>query len=292
MYGKDTTLNGGQDRFSNAGDQVHDNLIPSDATAGAETEVGPRMPWEQMFDAMSPPALAQSPSPSTATPPSAQALEAARSTSVQVGSGSGVIVGRESDDYYVLTNAHVVGFFNKNEELVMPDGATARGRVVESNNPIAGAESDLAVVKVNAPGKNYTVAQWGADEPAAATPAVQTGFPHEDPAGSGTLSDHGRGLQYVGAVVTEDLQTASNAGRRLPGSYEVGLSGDLTSGSSGGGTFDEQGRLIGINGYGVQIRTPAAQEGGNVELSSPDTQAVIIDAQTSRDFIKGVVPGF
>ena len=229
------------------------------------------------------------PTPFAEAAPDARALDAARATSVQVGGGSGVIVSRDDDAYYVLTNAHVVGFFNREEELVMPDGAELVGEVVKRNNPI-GSASDLAVVKVEAPGKHYGVASWGDDEPALSSTAVQAGFPKNDPAGSNTLADHGRGLQYVTGTVSEDLQRADGTGQRLSGSYEIGLSADLTMGSSGGGTFDSEGRLIGINGRGVTGRQQVpAQDGSNLPLD-PDTKALIIDVPAAREFIKDVVP--
>jgi hypothetical protein len=44
---------------------------------------------------------------------------------------SGVIDGREDEAYDMLPNAHVVGFFNDEEGLVMPDGAE-----LAHNNPL------------------------------------------------------------------------------------------------------------------------------------------------------------
>jgi S1-C subfamily serine protease len=304
LYDQDTRLHSG--RMDNGFaflDEAAAHAPDSAAQAGAvpASTAAPGLPWQDMLDAASSPASPQAPPPSTtASPaagqpvPSAQALDAARSTSVQVGSGSGVIVGRQGDDYYVLTNAHVVGFFNDKEKLVMPDGAELDGEVVQSNHAIPmGDESDLAVVKVKAAGKDYSVANWGAEEPAPGTAATQAGFPKNDPTDSGTLHSHGRGLQYIGAEVTEDLQSASGAGQRVPGSYEVGLSGGLTVGSSGGGTFDNDGRLIGINGFGVVNQGPTpAQDGGSVELADGDTKALLIDVRTAREHMHGVVPGF
>jgi S1-C subfamily serine protease len=246
--------------------------------------------WPPLMNAL---ASLDGPALATARPATidARALAAARETSVQVGGGSGVIVGGDDDAYYVLTNAHVVGFFNRKEKLVMPDGAELDGEVVKRNNPI-GRASDLAVVRVEAPARDYGVATWGADEPALSSNALQAGFPRNDPAASGTLHDHGRGLQYVSGTVTEDLQSAEGRGQRLSGSYEVGFGADLTSGSSGGGTFDDMGRLIGINGQRVSGQQPMPAQDGSTRRLGAETQALIIDAQAAREFMKDVVPGY
>lgn len=80
--------------------------------------------------------------------------------------GSGVLIGRKNDDYYVLTNAHVVSARGTDYGVRTADGIVHFVDDQDTNdniiplgklnqNKVEG--SDLAVVHFTAPGKNYPI---------------------------------------------------------------------------------------------------------------------------------------
>jgi putative serine protease PepD len=227
-------------------------------------------------------------------PPLLRAVETARDTVVKVGDGSGVIVGAivglkgEGNDYFILTNAHVVGPFN-NVQVVTPDGQRLEGVVLKNNTCWLSIGADLAVVRVRSMAK-FEVAPLATDEVPIGAPVLQAGFPKRGD-NAFLLSPRGTGLYATLATVTRDLDPKNqDLSRLLIGSYEVGLSRGLAKGSSGGGTFNADGALVGINGR-FSDGSMHTQDGRSVPPRA-DTQYYVIDAQTIRGFLQGLVPGY
>lgn len=224
---------------------------------------------------------------------SQDALNAAKNTSVKVGSGSGVIVGRDSNGVFVVTNAHVVGSFNNNERVMLPDGTVVKGKVVKNNNRFnwEGKGDDLAIVYVPTQ-KKFGVAKLGPSELPRGEFVLQAGFSVFNSRNDNRMLLTPQGLNGISTQVVEDRDPRNqNPGNRLQGSYEIGLNGDLGSGSSGGGSFDRKGLLVGLNGRSSNGHSAYNQNNKIVSMSK-DSTSFIIDTQTIGAFLKGVVPGY
>lgn len=223
----------------------------------------------------------------------ASASMVADRTVVKVGNGSGVIVGRSGNDYYILTNAHVVGAFNNQESVVLPDGRAVEGVVVKNNRwyDFDSKGDDLAIVRVRSSAV-LSVAPVGGGELKPGDAVLQAGFPLRADRDAFLLSKRSTGLYAKTAFVSEDRDAGDrDPGRRLQGSHEIGLTGVLPVGSSGGGTFDVHGRLVGLNGRSSN-GLPMPTQGGPPARPSAGTAGYIIDTQTLRDFMRGAVPGY
>ena len=225
--------------------------------------------------------------------PLMRARETACDTVVKVGKGSGVIVGRKGNDDFILTNAHVVGPFNDREQVVTPDGKRLEGVVVK-NNPgfdFTSKGDDLAVVRVRS-SAHYKVARVATGEVPTGALVLQAGFPQSS-GNAFLLSPRGTGLYATLATVTHDLDPKDgNPSRRVIGSYEVGLSRGLPVGSSGGGTFNAGGALVGINGRSSSSSIPMPTQDGRTARPAAATYNYVIDSQTIREFLRGLVPGY
>jgi hypothetical protein len=143
------------------------------------------------------------------------------------GYGSGVIVDRNGNDFYVLTNAHVVD----NPEpyrIVTADGVSheVRSKVMLDN-------MDLALVTFTSD-RNYAVA---AIEREVSVPMkIQVGG----------WSRSGGSLAQPVFVTTAGNLTAIDS--NLPLGYALTYSNLVRAGMSGGGIFNAAGKLVGING--------------------------------------------
>jgi S1-C subfamily serine protease len=273
----------------------------ADRELGVTGRIGPVAGWPTVAATELPDALASPNGPlagpvaqrARATePPLLRAVETARDTVVKVGNGSGVIVGRNGNDYYILTNAHVVGAFNDREQVVTPDGQRLEGVVVKNNQwfDFTGKGDDLAVVRVRSMAE-YKVAPVATGEVRTGAPVLQAGFPQRGD-NAFLLSRRGTGLYATLATVTHDLDpNDQNPSHRVIGSYEVGLSRGLAVGSSGGGTFNAGGALVGINGR-FSAGLPMPTQDGRTARPAAATKAYVIDSQTIRGFLQGLVPGY
>jgi S1-C subfamily serine protease len=221
-------------------------------------------------------------------PDMSEALFTARSTVVQVGEGSGVIVGRSGDTYYVLTNAHVVANnFDGSATVDMPDGTRTKGRIVKSGAGLFGGGTDLAIIRVQF--ENGTTSHKTATLTTAAPPlgetVIQAGYPSSEKIRGGQLNRIGRGLKFVSATVNENRQN------RFEGGYGIGINANLGIGSSGGAVLNRAGQLIGLSGREARGALTMAQEDGTLARADGATKALSISGQVIRRFCSGIVPG-
>ncbi len=137
--------------------------------------------------------------------------------------GSGVIV---SPDGFILTNQHVVEAADQ-IEVALADGRKARAHVIGSD-----PETDLAVIKIDLPGK---------------LPAITFGHPETANVGDMVLAI---GNPFgVGQTVTMGIISALKRNHLGLNTFESFIQTDaaINPGNSGGALVDINGNLIGIN---------------------------------------------
>jgi len=137
--------------------------------------------------------------------------------------GSGVIV---SPDGYILTNHHVVEAADQ-IEVALADGRKAKAHVIGSD-----PETDLAVIKIDLPGK---------------IPAITFGHPEQAQVGDMVLAI---GNPFgVGQTVTMGIISALKRDHLGLSTFESFIQTDaaINPGNSGGALVDVNGNLIGIN---------------------------------------------
>jgi tetratricopeptide (TPR) repeat protein len=176
-----------------------------------------------------------------------QQVEAiARQVTVQIDGqnpGSGVIVAREGQTYFVLTAAHVVATADE-YNVVTPDLRTfpIDYRQVRKFHGV-----DLALVPFTS-SLTYQVVEIGSSSQVQdMTPAYIAGFPH-----LGTQSTQTRYQLSPGEVMAQSSRPLSNG-------YALAYINTTFVGMSGGPILNQQGQLIGIHGTS---KTPFAQNQG------------------------------
>jgi S1-C subfamily serine protease len=137
--------------------------------------------------------------------------------------GSGVVV---SEDGYVLTNTHVIGYAGADIRVTLPGGRELPGKLVGIDDV-----SDLAVVKVDA--RNLETLPWGdSSKLRIAEWVLAIGNP----------------FQLSGTVTLGIVSTVSRPGAQF-GAHADFIQTDaaINPGNSGGALVNSRGELIGIN---------------------------------------------
>jgi tetratricopeptide (TPR) repeat protein/S1-C subfamily serine protease len=164
------------------------------------------------------------------------------------GNGSGVIVARDGDSYYVLTADHVVtNVRTKNKELRLNQKIIThdqRTYTIDPSQIKRSGGTDLAVVKFTST-QPYQIATLGNYSIFNSAVVFPGGWPAPSMVGSqqwqwqlspGKISGKERG-----EFVTQDKLSFSNG-------YDLIYSSNTYGGMSGGPVFDSEGRVIGIHG--------------------------------------------
>ena len=160
--------------------------------------------------------------------------------------GSGVIIQKEGDTYYVLTARHVIdealeGYLFTQENF--SQGYAFNPRVAKTIPGI-----DLAVIQFTSP-RNYPLAKLGnSDKMVEGSPVFVAGFPDAQY----TRNE----IEY--RFVDGTINTVSSNPLEDKG-YAWQYSNPTLAGMSGGGVFDEEGKLVGIHGIGVRKGTVLIQ---------------------------------
>jgi tetratricopeptide (TPR) repeat protein/S1-C subfamily serine protease len=166
------------------------------------------------------------------------------------GNGSGVIVAKQGDTYYVLTAKHVL---ETPATETQPKQLHTKIKVITHEQEIYQIEPsnirlaeglDLAVVKFTSK-VNYPVAKLGNYSPENAAYVFAAGYPGRDKIDSPLWQWRlNPGLVFDkegGKYIAQDKQSFSNG-------YDLIYTNISYGGMSGGGIFDTDGRVIGIHG--------------------------------------------
>jgi serine protease Do len=151
------------------------------------------------------------------------------------GTGSGVIVERKGNTYYVLTNQHVIAS-DGNYQIKTYDGADYSVRRIRELPGL-----DLAVLEFSSV-KNYNLATVGnSDKAYEGMPVYVAGWAASIP---GVTEE--RNYQFTQGNIRSRLVTGEKG-------YTLVYDNRAVPGMSGGAVLDEQGNLIGINGIAREI---------------------------------------
>jgi tetratricopeptide (TPR) repeat protein/S1-C subfamily serine protease len=168
------------------------------------------------------------------------------------GNGSGVIIAKDGDTYYVATARHVVRT-NDGENIAValstPTQEQIPLKVEQINIPNAGL--DIAIVKFNSK-QNYRIAEVGNYQVQRGQWLFVSGFPGKD----GKKQRHLTAGGASGKDAESDMQNPSNFKLNGQG-YEMVYTNLSFPGMSGGAVLDQQGKLVGIN--------TSAENGNSIE---------------------------
>ncbi|MBV6621953.1 MAG: tetratricopeptide repeat protein [Rivularia sp. (in: Bacteria)] len=138
--------------------------------------------------------------------------------------GSGTLIGKQGNNYLVLTNSHVIQGVNS-IKLQTADGKTYSAEIVPQNKF---KNSDITLLKFQS-SQNYCLSEIAKETPNIDTPVVAAGF-------SGSTGNI--------AFSEGEVKKTSN----LKEGYEIGYSSNIEQGMSGGAILNSMGELVGING--------------------------------------------
>lgn len=183
--------------------------------------------------------------------------------------GSGFIISRRGDTYYVLTNKHVVGTPDE-YDIITPDGQRYRLNREEYDSKVRKLPNiDLAVVLFTS-SNNYNLPELSETEKVPETTTVYVaGFPQFE-----TINSH---LRFTEGLVVSNAFAAEP----LKDGYELIYNNPTLPGMSGGPVFDQQGRIVGIHGRAELISTETGWQKTGFNLAIP--------IQTFRELAWGVI---
>jgi serine protease Do len=168
--------------------------------------------------------------------------------------GSGVIISKGNNSYYVLTAAHVVKA-KTSYKLIAPDQAAYQ---IDSKKIVNIPGVDLAVVEF-ATDKNYSVAKLGTAATNQGQDVFVSGWPSLGAVGQASGGELIR--QFTGGQISGTLPKPYKG-------YQMIYTNITRAGMSGGGVFDAGGRLIGIHGLGEKEDVRNLTENGITEAAA------------------------
>lgn len=174
------------------------------------------------------------------------------------GNGSGVIVAKEGDTYYVVTAAHVV----KDGAAAVVTPSQERIGLSDGEINIVNQDVDVAVVKFKS-SQNYRIAEISKYEFNEQDLVFVSGFPGKDHSKQRHLT--------IGAVQDRNnalfvVKDSSEKDGSLSRGINLVYSNLSLPGMSGGAVLDRQGRLVGIN-TGAENEKIITQDYKSVEIN-------------------------
>ncbi len=180
--------------------------------------------------------------------------DAARKQTVRIensgGNGSGVIIAKEGNSYYVVTAKHVVENDKTQQKFTNNQLITYDQDTHNLTSTVLATGVDLAIVKFTST-NTYPIAQLSEISPNTSEIVLAGGFPGRDKINS-PLWQWQLNPGYVfdreqGKLSTQNQQSFGNG-------YDIIYSSISYGGMSGGGVFDTAGRVIGIHGRAEQTK--------------------------------------
>lgn len=163
--------------------------------------------------------------------------------------GTGTIIKRNGDSYSVITCWHVVDTPG-DYQVITPDDNSYQVTTIKNLPNV-----DIAIITFRS-GNTYPIAELG--DSTRATPGLDTyivGYPDPFPGNPER--------QYF----TESAQVQSRLSQAEEG-YQIIHSGSFTPGASGGGIFDQEARLLGINGQNISEGNTGKAYGRGIPLEA------------------------
>ena len=179
------------------------------------------------------------------------------------GSGSGVIIARDGNNYYILTTKHVVQNPEIRQKYTNHQIITYDQDRHNLTGDIVAEGVDLAVIKFSS-NSNYPVAQLGNYLQHNGDLAIVGGFPSRAKINSPLWQWHlNSGIiadRELGKLATQDKQSFSEG-------YDLIYTSMSYGGMSGGPVFDTAGNVIGIHGKAESTGTGATILGNSLGIS-------------------------
>jgi serine protease Do len=175
--------------------------------------------------------------------------------------GSGVIISKGNNSYFVLTAAHVVKP-NTTYKLVGPDQATYQ---IDNKKIVTIPDVDLAVVEF-ASNANYSVAKLGTAATSQGQDVFVSGWPSLGAVGQASGGELIR--QFTDGRISGSLPKPYKG-------YQMIYTNITRAGMSGGGVFDAGGRLVGIHGLGEKEDLRNLTESGITEAAAARIASVV-----------------
>jgi tetratricopeptide (TPR) repeat protein/S1-C subfamily serine protease len=200
--------------------------------------------------------------------------------------GSGIIIAKEGNSYYVLTAKHVVfDLVGKTKQLFTDTKIITYDQ--DSYNPtstVVAESTDLAIVKFSS-SSNYPLAQLGEYSPNNDNLVFVGGFPGRKAINSplwqwqlnpGFILD-----RESGKLTTQDNLSFADG-------YDLYYGNISYGGMSGGPVFDHEGRVVGIHGKaeGVNIGADKKILGGSLGISIQSFTGLLTKLKIDRRLLK------
>jgi tetratricopeptide (TPR) repeat protein/S1-C subfamily serine protease len=195
------------------------------------------------------------------------------------GSGSGVIIARKGNSYYVLTAKHVV----EDEELNPPQNFTdnqiiTADRTRQKVTSIVVAKNvDLAIVKFNSK-NNYPIARLGKYSQNNDDLAFVGGFPDREDEINNPIWQWQLNPGYIVSPEVSKIFTQNNSS--FNNGYDMYYGSITHKGMSGGGVFDLEGNVIGIHGR-AESTNQEMKLGGSLGISINSLMGVLAELKIS-----------
>jgi S1-C subfamily serine protease len=176
--------------------------------------------------------------------------------------GSGFFVSNDT----IMTAGHVAGTFNGKQIRIKTRG----GGVYNASLTASDNNTDLAALRINA---SMPFLEWGDSAQLSSGSRV---FALGAPEGFGFSASEG----IVGAVRTSGaiLEEVGVDVSLAKGVYVIQTDAAITHGNSGGPLIDSRGNVIGVNSFGITVRSGSAHrdvEGLNFAIASNDAKAFL-----------------